>query len=57
MLKIHYNTVLAQIIRRRMEALELKVCDYLNCKSHIHLGVLREANAKSEYNFGRFVEL
>ena len=31
-----------------METLELTICHYLNCESHIHLGVLRKANAKSE---------
>ena len=40
-----------------MEALELKICHYLNYESHIHLCVLRKANAKSEHNFGLFVEL
>ena len=30
-----------------MEVLELKICYYLNSESHIHLGVLRKANAKS----------
>ena len=33
-----------------MEALKLKICHYLNCESHIHLGVLRKINAKSETN-------
>ena len=49
-----------------METLELKICHYLNCGSHIHLGLLRKTNAKSvelmqkaknEQNFGRFAEL
>ena len=42
-----------------MEALELKICNYLNCESHMHLGVLRKTNAKekNEQNFGRFAEL
>ena len=47
-------TILAQ--RRRMEALKLKICHHLNCESHIHLGVLHKANAKSEHIFGRFTE-
>ena len=55
MLKLHYNTILAQ--RRRMEELKLKICHYLKCESHIHLGVLRKANAKSEHNFGCLAEL
>ena len=56
MLKLNHSTVLAQ--RRIMEALMLKICHYLNCESHIHLGVLRKINAKSENeeNFGRFAE-
>ena len=40
-----------------MDVLKLKIYHYLNCESHIHLGVLRKTNAKSEHNFGRFVEL
>ena len=32
-----------------MEALEPKICHYLNCESHIYLGVLRKSNAKREY--------
>ena len=49
-----------------MEALDLKTCYYLNCESHIHLGVLRKTNAKSvkrmpkaknEQHSGRFEEL
>ena len=39
-----------------METFELKICYYLDCESHTHLGVLRGANAKSEHNSGRFVE-
>ena len=35
-----------------MEALQLKICYYLNRESHIHLGVLRKTNAKKEQNFG-----
>ena len=31
-----------------MQALELTICYYLNCESHIHLGVLRQANAKAK---------
>ena len=40
-----------------MEALKIKICYYLTCESHIHLGVLRKADAKSEHNFGRIAEL
>ena len=40
-----------------MEAIELKICSYLNCEKHFHLGLLLKENAKSEHNFGRFVEL
>ena len=29
-----------------METLKLKICHYLNCESHIHLGVLLKTNAK-----------
>ena len=31
-----------------MEMLELKISHYLNCESHIHLGVPLKTNAKSE---------
>ena len=31
-----------------METLKLTICHYLNCESHIHLGVLHKTNAKSE---------
>ena len=34
-----------------MEALELTIFSYLNYESHIHLGVLRKKNAKSEHHF------
>ena len=35
-----------------METLKLNICHYINCESHIHLGVLRKTNGKSEQNFG-----
>ena len=34
-----------------METLKLTICHYLNCESHIHLGMLRKTNAKSEQRF------
>ena len=39
---LHYSTLLAE--RRRMET---KICRYLNCESHIYLGVPRNTNAKA----------
>ena len=40
-----------------MEALEQKICYYLTCESHIRLRMLSKVNAKSEQNFGLFLEL
>ena len=31
-----------------METLKLKMCNHLNCESHIYLGMLGKTNAKSE---------
>ena len=42
-----------------METLKQEIFHYLNCESHIRLGVLRKMDAKSEKRteFGRFAEL
>ena len=58
MLKLHYSHILAQ--RRRLETLKLKMCHYLTCESHIHLGMLRKTEGKktkNEQNFERLAEL